>query len=117
MTDVQNIKTEQTPFIKYGWLRAVLYFISAIIASAIFTYIGVRVLALIFELDLSTIKSNPRDFIKDIGLPASIIVSFFGLLGMLGMTWIYRRFIDRKSFRSLGFDFSDYKNNFISLKP
>ena len=113
MNDKQNIKTEPTPLIKYGWLRAVLFLISALIASAIFTFIGMMVLALIFGLDFSTIATNARDFIKDIGLPANITIAFFGFMGMLVMAWIFRRFIDGKTFNSLGFKFSEYKKDFL----
>jgi uncharacterized membrane protein len=113
MTEGQNIKTESTPLIKYGWLRAILFLIAALIASAIFTFIGMMVIALIFGLDFSTIATNARDFIKDIGLPANITVAFFGFMGMLGMAWIFRRFIDGKTFKSLGFGFSEYKKDFL----
>lgn len=113
MNDKQNIKTEPTPLIKYGWLRAILFLIAALIASAIFTFIGMMVLALIFGLDFSAIATNARDFIKDIGLPANITIAFFGFMGMLGMAWIFRRFIDGKTFKSLGFGFSEYKKDFI----
>jgi len=112
MTDDQNAKTEPAPLIPYGWLRAILFLFAALLASAIFTFIGMMVLALIFGFDFSTIATNPRDFIKDIGLPANITVSFFGFIGMLGTAWLFRRFIDRKTFLSLGFDFSDYKKDF-----
>lgn len=113
MNDKQNIKTEPTPLIKYGWLRAILFLIAALIASAIFTFIGMMVLALIFGLDFSAIATNARDFIKDIGLPANITIAFFGFMGMLCMAWIFRRFIDGKTFKSLGFGFSEYKKNFL----
>ena len=113
MTDDQNVKTEATPLIQYGWLRAILFLIAALIVSAIFTYIGMMVLALIFGFDFSTVATNPRDFLKDIGLPANITVSFFGLIGMLGTNWLFRRYIDRKTFHSLGFDFSGYKKDFV----
>lgn len=86
MNDKQNIKTEPTPLIKYGWLRAILFLIAALIASAIFTFIGMMVLG----LDFYAIATNARDFIKDIGLPANITITFFGFMGMLGIAWIFR---------------------------
>jgi membrane protease YdiL (CAAX protease family) len=113
MPEEQIPKSESTALIKYGWLRSVLFLIAALLTSAIFTYIGMIFLALVFGFDFSTIATNPRDFIKDIGLPANITVAFFGFIGMLGMAWIFRRFIDRKSFLSLGFEFSGYKKDLI----
>jgi membrane protease YdiL (CAAX protease family) len=71
------------------------------------------VLVLIFGLDFSTIATNARDLIKDIGLPANITVAFFGFMGMLAIAWIFRRFIDGKTFKSLGFGFSEYKKDFL----
>ena len=113
MTEEQISKTEPTPLIKYGWLRAVLFLIAALIASVIISYLVLLLLALIFGADLSTIATNPRDFIKDIGLPANITVAFFGFMGMLGIAWLFRRYIDRRTFRSLGFDFSGFKKDFV----
>lgn len=113
MTEEQITKTESTPLIKYGWLRSVLFLISALITSVIFTFLGMMFLALIFGFDFSTIATNPRDFLKDIGLPANITVAFFGFIGMLGIAWAFRKYIDRKSFRSLGFEFSNYKRDLI----
>jgi membrane protease YdiL (CAAX protease family) len=34
-------------------------------------------------------------------------------MGMIGVAWLFRRFVDRKSFVSLGFEFSRYKNDFL----
>jgi membrane protease YdiL (CAAX protease family) len=113
MSDDITMKSEVTPLIKYGWLRAILFFISALIVSAIFTFIGMMVLALIFGLDLSAMATNARDFIKDIGLPANITVSLFGFLGMLGTAWVFRTFIDKKTFISLGLAFSNYKKDLL----
>jgi len=113
MPEKQLQKSESTPLIKYGWLRSVIFLIAALLTSAIFTYIGMMFLALAFGFDFSSIATNPRDFIKDIGLPANITVAFFGFIGMLGMAWIFRRFIDRKSFLSLGFEFSGYKKDLM----
>lgn len=114
MTDDMIMSSESMPLIKYGWLRALLFFISALIASAIFTFIGMMVLAVVFGYDFTSLATNARDFIKDIGLPANITVSFFGFIGMLGVVWLYRKYIDKKSFKSLGFDFSNYRNDFIT---
>jgi len=113
MSDDTNKKSESIPLIKYGWLRAILFFISALIASAIFTFVGMMLLAVVFGYDFSAMATNARDFIKDIGLPANITVSLFGFLGMLGVAWLFRIFIDKKSFKSLGFEFSNYKKDFL----
>jgi len=113
MNENATIQAESAPAIKYGWLRAVLFLISALIVSAIFTFVGVVILAGVFGYDFASLSTNARDFIKDIGLPANITVSFFGFLGMLGTAWIFRKFIDKKSFTSLGFEFVKFKTDFV----
>jgi membrane protease YdiL (CAAX protease family) len=113
MEDKNENLNDSKPLIKFGWLRALLFLITALIVSAIFTYIGMMVLAIMFGFDFSNIATNPRDFLKDIGLPANITVAFFGFMGMLWIAWIFRRFIDRKTFWSLGFKFSTYRKDFI----
>jgi len=113
MEDKSDSINDPTPLIKFGWLRAVLFLITALISSAIFTYIGMMVFAIIFGFDFTTIATNPRDFLKDIGLPANVTVAFFGFIGMFLIAWFFRRFIDRKTLWSLGFEFSAYKKDFI----
>jgi membrane protease YdiL (CAAX protease family) len=113
MSDDTTMTSGSTPLVKHGWLRALLFLISALVASAIFTFMGMVVLATIIGYDFSAMATNSRDFIKDIGLPANIVVSFFGFIGMLGVAWLFRRFVDKKSFRSLGFDLSNYKKDLI----
>ena len=106
-------RIDSTPLIKYGWIRAVLFLFSALIVSAIFTFIGMVAFALIFGFDFSVIATNPRDFLKDIGLPAIVTVNFFGFMGMLSTAWLFRQFIDRKTLYSLGFEFSTHKRDFL----
>jgi membrane protease YdiL (CAAX protease family) len=106
-------RIDSIPLIKYGWLRAVLFLITALVVSAIFTFIGMMVFAIIFGFDFTAIATNPRDFLKDIGLPANITVAFFGFMGMLLTAWLFRKFIDRKTLYSLGFEFSRHKKDFL----
>ena len=113
MSDETTLDSGTKPLIKYGWARALLFLFAALIASAIFTFIGMMVLAMVFGYDFTSLATNARDFIKDIGLPANITVSLFGFLGMLGTAWLFRRFIDKKSFKSLGFEFSNFKMDFL----
>ena len=106
MTEIDQTTSENQPIIKYGWLRAVLFLISALIMTVIFSSVAVIVIALIYGMDLASLSTNARDLIKDLGLPANIIISLFGFLAMLLTAWLFRHFIDRQSFRSLGFSFT-----------
>jgi membrane protease YdiL (CAAX protease family) len=114
MIQKNTITAEQSPLIKYGWLRSVLFLIASFISSAvIFSLIGLIVVSLVFNIDPSQIMTDARNIIKDLGLPANIIINLFTFMGMLVTAWIFRRFIDRKSFKSMGFAFSDFKRDFV----
>ncbi len=104
--------SEPTPLIRHGWLRAVLFLISALIITAIFSSVAIALIAFTFGLDLLSPGINARDLIKNLGLPANIIISFFGFAGMFITVWLFRRFVDRKTFRSLGFKFEGFQNDF-----
>ena len=107
---VQTI--EPTPLIRYGWLRAVLFLISALIITTIFSSIAIALIAATIGLDLSSPGINARDLIRDLGITANIIISLFGFIGMLITAWLFRRFIDKKTFRSLGFGFKGFQKDF-----
>ncbi len=90
-----NTSVSSTPLVKAGWLRVILYIVALIIASVI-------VLAS-FVLGLH--KENP-DMTTILQLLAGnqaavLMVIFFGLTVLI--TYIFRRWVDRKSFISLGF--------------
>jgi membrane protease YdiL (CAAX protease family) len=106
MTEIEQPLSENQPLIKYGWLRAVIFLICATIMTVIFSSAAMIVIALFSGIDPASLSTNARNLIKDLGLPANIILSLFGFLSMLLTAWLFRHFIDRQSFRSLGFSFS-----------
>lgn len=101
------------PVIKYGWLRALLFLIASFFVSMIGQVIGVIFVSIIFGVDLQEAFQNPGDLIKNIGVWGFLTITIFGFLPMLLTTWIFRKYIDKKSFKSLGFDFSNYKSDFV----
>ena len=105
--------TAAKPLIKYGWLRALLFIISALIVTAIFTSVAVTLLAIANGIALETLATNARDLIRDLGLPSNIIISLFGFIGMLTTAFLFRRYIDKKSFISLGFQIRGFLNDAI----
>lgn len=113
MNEETVIEIQPKPIIKYGWLRAVLYLIATLITTVIFSSIGLVFTVLVFGMDITQLMTDAKNIIKDLGLPANIIITFSGFLGMLLMTWIFRRFIDKKSFKSLGFEFKLFRSDFI----
>jgi len=105
MSEIEQTLSENHALIKYGWLRAVLFLLSTLIMTVIFSSAAVIVIAIFSGLDLASLSTNARDLIKDLGLPANIVISLFGFLAMLLTAWLFRHFVDRQPFRTLGFSF------------
>lgn len=94
------------PLFKAGWLRVLLYILALTIAAG-------AVLAS-FILGLHT--GNPDSSgIRELSLGknAAVIVLIFFILTLL-ITYIFRRWIDRKSFISLGLEINGHTRDFIS---
>jgi len=111
-TIIQSEPQETKPAIKYGWLRALVFFIASVLALSIGQAIGMVMVALLFGIDVAEIFQD-SNIIKDLGVWKNIIPTLFSFLFMLLVVWIFRKFIDRKSFVSLGFQFKNYKSDFI----
>jgi membrane protease YdiL (CAAX protease family) len=106
-------KNEIGPIIKYGWLRALLFLIASLIVTSIGSALGLIVVSVLFGVDLSEMFQDTSNIIKNLGVWSFMVVNLFGMLGLLFTAWNFRRFIDRKSFKSLGFAFREYKMDFI----
>jgi len=106
-------KEEIKPLIKYGWLRALLFLIASLIVSGAGSAFGLVIVSVLFGVDLLETFQNSSNVIKNLGVWSFMIVNLFGMLGLLFIAWIFRKFIDRKSFISLGFEFKKFKNDFV----
>src|ERR1700676_3510533 len=94
------------PLIRQGWLRAILYFIAFIFLSGIslrIYFIGLHK----GNLDASGLQN----FMKGDNL--LITTGIFLVLGLL-VTFVFRRWVDRKSFISLGLDFIGHEREAIA---
>jgi len=80
-------KTNQKSVIKHGWIRAIAIFIPWLISYGSFSSLGY----------LLTQKMKVS---QEYSL---IIPQLFGLMGTFLITWVFVKFIDRKSFYTLGF--------------
>ena len=109
LTEQEQIK----PAIKHGWLRALLFLFASLIASSIGQAIGLVLIALFFGVDFAEIFQDSQNVIRSLGVWSYFTVTLLGFLPMLLIVWVFRRFIDRKSFVSLGFSFEKYKSDFI----
>ena len=79
---------ETSPLIKWGWLRAVFFFVG-----------GFGVMFVVRILKRLIIYSNENL----IGFEASLISELITFAGFLVLIVLFRKFVDRKSFISLGF--------------
>jgi len=93
------MKTTDKPLIKQGWLRAVIYFIGTFAV----VLLAQTVATLLLPSDFGTESGD--DELLDFGLTYFVM----GVLIVL-FTWIVRKYVDRKSFKSLGFTWKDYSN-------
>jgi len=94
------MQTIQKPLVRQGWLRALIYFVGVSVIIYIFSYFSAYI---INEFKTGTEKGNQTVF------QFGIMYSLMGVL-ILIYTWFSRKFIDRKSFESLGFAWKGYKN-------
>ena len=98
------------PRIKYGWLRAVLFFISFFIFIAVFDLIGIAIVSSITEYSF-------KEYISDTDLlmenKMMLIMMVCQLLGTLFTVWLFQKFINREPFTSIGLEFSGYKDDFV----
>ncbi len=94
------MRTTQKPLIPHGWLRALIYFV------------GVSLIVYAFQVSGSFVMSQLKSGTEtgnDSVLNFGIFYSIMGIVITL-FTWLIRRFIDRKSFESLGFAWKGYSN-------
>lgn len=88
------------PVIKQGWIRAVVYLIGVSIIVFTFQFFGNEIMNG-FKAGTEKGEASVLNF--------GILYGFIGLL-IFVFTWLMRKFIDRKSFVSLGFDWKGYSN-------
>lgn len=101
------------PAIKQGWLRALLFVFASIICTGITSSFGLVAAILFSGLDLSLLLTNATELIQSMDVLSLTIIQLFTLGGQLFAVWLFRKFIDKKSFVSLGFSFTGHKNDFL----
>ena len=99
------------PRIKYGWLRAILFFISFFIFIAVFDLIGIAIVSSISEYSFEEYISD-TDLLMENKMMLLMMVS--QLFGTLFTVWLFQKFVNRESFTSIGLEFSEYKDDFVS---
>lgn len=92
--------TTKKPAIKWPWLRVLLYMLAGLILMGIGQVIAAAIVSAILGIPVydigKTLGGAGQSGIK-------LIVELSGLIFVLGITWIFRRYIDNKSFVSMGY--------------
>lgn len=96
----ENTLQQKGPAIKRGWLRALLFLIAFLIATVIFQGITAVLIALATDTNLTEIDSL---FKNQDNQGLKFIMEFVSLCITFLIAWIFRKFIDRKSVISMGF--------------
>ena len=99
------------PRIKYGWLRAVLFFISFFIFIAVFDLIGIAIVSSISEYSFEEYISDTELLMEN---KMMLLMMVSQLFGTLFTVWLFQKFVNRESFTSIGLEFSGYKDDFVS---
>ena len=99
------------PRIKYGWLRAVLFFIYFFIFIAVFDLIGIAIVSSISEYSFEEYISDTKLLMEN---KMMLLMMVSQLFGTLFTVWIFQKFVNRESFTSIGLEFSGYKDDFVS---
>ena len=111
--DVQNSSTTK-PAIKWGWLRALIQLIVWFIVNLLISGLATVAVVIIQGQDPATLMGDQAGIIEKVGIIGMTIISFFGLSGTLLTVWLFRKFIDKKSMQSLGFQFKGYRNDLFA---
>jgi membrane protease YdiL (CAAX protease family) len=89
------MQKKTAPLIKQGWLRALIYFILFV------------ALAFLLQLFVFPVIDNA---VTDAQLKLPVTYTSMAIV-IVGFTFLMTRFIDRQSFKSLGFDWGEYKSD------
>ena len=103
--------SELSPRIKSGWLRATLFFVLSFITSQIFTGLGLVIILLATGFDLNAL-SNQEEITNAVkGVNFLLPLKIIEFLSVLLCVWLFVRFIDKKSFVSIGLTLKGYEND------
>ena len=99
------------PRIKYGWIRAVLFFISFFIFIAVFDLIGIAIISSISEYSFEEYIADTKLLMENKMMMLMMVSQLFGTLFTV---WLFQKFVNREPFTSIGLEFSGYKDDFVS---
>ena len=100
-----------TPRIKYGWLRALLFFVSFFIFIAVFDLIGIAIVSSITEYSFKEYISDTELLMENKMMLLMMVCQLFGTLVTV---WIFQKFVNREAFSAIGLELNGYKDDFVS---
>ncbi len=106
----ENILQQKQPAIKQTWLRVLLFLLMFLISSGILTIIPVVFMVLTGSITFEELQTPG-------GITGNtyflIISQVFSLIAVALSIWVFRKFVDRKSIISLGFDIKGKSKDII----
>lgn len=106
-TNNRHQQTKQ-PAIKRGWLRAIIGAIVISIASGL----GIIPLFISGTFTPAMAEMSVSALFNEVGINTMFLFMLLQFLCALLAIFIFRKYVDRQSFKSLGFAFSNYKVDF-----
>jgi membrane protease YdiL (CAAX protease family) len=106
-------KHETKPAIPWGWLRALLYIFAAMLGTVIGQGTAMLIVLYIKGVPVLEVMGDQSRLQEILGEGDQAILTFCGFIFLLLITWIFRKFIDRKSMVSLGFKLQGYGKDLI----
>jgi len=98
----------QSPLIKSGWLRSLLFFFSFFIIAALFNIISIAIASVFSIYGFEEFLSDPELIMRN---KIMMLMMVSQLAGVLFTVWIFQKFVNRESFGSIGLRFEGYKND------
>jgi membrane protease YdiL (CAAX protease family) len=104
-----NAENLSKPAIRQGWLRVLLFFVVYFLAVIALSMPAALLVTWFKREDIKKgISIKPGDLLNSEFLWLIVVIA---LAGTLLVVFVFRKFIDRKSFKSLGFKFSKHRND------
>ena len=98
----------QSPLIKSGWLRSLLFFFSFFIIAALFNIISIAIASVFSIYGFEEFLSDPELIMRN---KIMMLMMVSQLAGVLFTVWIFQKFVNREGFTSIGLRFKGYKND------
>lgn len=106
-----NSSKQKKPAIKQAWLRVLLFILALLIATGIFQFLGF-IIILAFKVDfdffnIQTILYEPEYF------NFLLVFKCIEVAGAFFAVWIFRKYLDNRSIKTLGFSFKNKGNDVL----